>query len=370
MKNVFIKIILLVTTVLAFSACEKGGGGGGGNNTAAVPAVAGAPQGQIIVPNSGNNLYCTFTGNTFVCRGQNFTGAVCDSSAYTFPDLATMCQQLSGLQSSHLNMANACNFTSTVMYMQNTYCLNINNNGTTLNSGNMNQNNDPNFKAIQCEFEAYRVSQGRWLRREARTPKLTATFGFDGRTAQTYDLRSKFLGFDIGNFGRTMMQYKPAGIKGTADTITLSNEGLDKNLNLSQSGFAGQAVKLDVMNDEGTMRLAVSCVGHSTFKKNVVAKQFSQYVCRGTSSLYGSPREQIEVSFPYNSSLMNSELNLAENLTATVTGDSNGDNARITFTAAGVGSGVSIQASAYLKTTTQLKGTDGATTLNLTCGPQ
>lgn len=357
---------MLFAVVSAVSSCNKGGdgGGNGGAQQATVPNISGTPTGNIYAQGD-QNTYCNFSGGTLICYGRNYQSAVCNTTAVTYSDVATMCTQLNQLQA--MGLANQCNVSMAAMQAYSTYCLNQNGTAVTPTP----TTNDPNFKTIRCEFEAYRVSQGRWLRREARTPKMTATMSFDGRMSQTIDLRSKFFGFDIGNFGRTTMKFTPAGVKGTSDTITITNEGLDKSLNLSQSGFAGQAVTLDATSDDSTMKMTVSCVGQSSnFRKNVAGKIFTQYVCRGKASLYGSRMENIEASFPYNATLASSELNLAENLIATVVGDSGGDNARITFTANGVGSNISLQTSAYLKTQSQLTGTDGFTTLDLKCGPQ
>lgn len=364
MKHVFTKSLLLVAAVVSFSSCDKGGGGGGGQQ-ANVPTVPG-PQGNIYAQND-QNTYCNFANGSLICYSRNFQGNQCATNTLTYTDIPTMCNQLNQLQ--NLGLGNQCNVSLAVMQAYNQYCLNQNGGTVTPSNPTMPNITGPH---IVCEFEAYRSSQGRWFRRESRTPKLTAYLGLGSTTtAASFDLRNKFFGFDIGSFGRTTMSYKPAGIKGTADTITISNQGLDGSLSLSQSGFAGQSVSMDVMSDDGNMKMVVSCIGQgATFRKNIVAKVFTQYVCRGKASLYGSRMENIEAVFPYNASLLNSELNLAENLTATVTGDSGSDNARITFTANGIGSSVSLQSSAYLKTNTELTGTDGYTTLNLKCGPQ
>lgn len=362
MKHVFAKSLLLVAAVVSFSSCSKDGGGGG-NQQANVPTVPG-PLGNIYAQND-QSTYCNFANGNLICYSRNFQGNQCTTNPLTYTDIPTMCNQLTQLQ--NLGLSNQCNVSLAVMQAYNQYCLNQNNGGTVSPT-------TPTITGphITCEFEAYRSSQGRWFRKESRTPKVTAYLGLANTTSSaSFDLRNKFLGFDIGQFGRTTMSYKPAGIKGTADTITISNQGLDGSLSLSQSGFAGQSVSMDVMSDDGNMKLVVSCIGQgTTFRKNVAAKAFTQYVCRGKASLYGSRMENIEAVFPYNASLLNSELNLAENLTATVTGDSGSDNARITFTAQGIGSGLSLQTSSYLKTNSELTGTDGYTTLNLKCGPQ
>lgn len=370
MKHVISKSLLLVATVLSFSACNKGGGdGGGGQQQAQVPTVPG-PLGNVYAQND-QNTYCTFTNGALVCYQVRQGMSTCSTNTMNYTDIPTMCSHLQQLQNSGGTYnPNGCQIYSAVTQALTQYCANQNNGGGTVMP---NTNINLTGPHILCDFEAYATSQGRWLRRETRIPKLTAGFGLLSSTSSaSFNLNSSFLG--IGPFGNTTLSYKPAilGKKGTADTITLSNQGLlGKGSGLTQSGFAGQTVSMEVMSDDGNMKMVVSCSGQgATFKKNVAVKAFTQYVCRGKASLYGSRLETIEASFPYNQSLLNSELNLAENLTASITGDTGSDNARITFTAHGVGFNVSLQSSAYLKTTTQLSGTDGYTTLNLTCGPQ
>lgn len=352
MKQVLMKTLIVAAAVMSFSSCDKGGGGGNAP-AATVPTIPGTPVGNVYVQGDQTN-YCNFVGGNMICYSP-----ICNSNTLTYTDLNTMCSQLTQLQQFGFGTTvTQCNVSAAAQFAYSSYCQNS---GGIIGGGTLNPSNDPNFKTIQCELEGYRNS--------VSLPTRTATISFDGRRAQEIDLQRKFI-FDIGKFGRTKMTYKPAGIKGVADTITLSNEGLARSLKFSQSGFAGQPVKMEAMSEDGSMKLAVTCTGQGVFKKNVAVKAFTQYVCRGTSSLYGSTKETIEASFPYNAGLLNSELNLAENLTATITGDTGSDNARITFTAHGVGTRVSLQSSAYLKTTSQLNGTDGYTTLNLTCGPQ
>lgn len=372
MKQALSKSLILATFVV-LSACDKGGGGESKKEAAVIPGPQGRVQAQ-----SNPNTYCDFNNTTgsMICYAVNPANVSqsCNTGTQPYSSLQTLCQNIIQLQRSmQCNVQEAINL---VYHQQNcaAYLTNQQSglNGIPQNNG-LPQNTDVNFKSVQCEFEAYRISQGRWIRREIRTPKLTAQISFDGRMRQDMDLRSKFLGFDIGNFGRTKMTYMPAGIKGTADTLTISNQGLNETMTLSQSGFAGQPVKMDLMSDDGQMKLSVSCAGQAgvQFKKNSVNKAYTSYVCRGSSSLYGSHREQIEVSFPFDSSLVNTELAIADNLTAVVTGDSTGtDTARITFSAIGVGTDISLITSANLKATSVLKASDGLTNVDLTCGPQ
>ncbi len=374
-----LKYSFLLATVLIVSACDKGGGGSNDSapKQAVVPTVPG-PQGQVFANQQNDpNTYCNYNNvtGTVICSARNqFGNGTCNTSSQTYTDINTLCQRLQVLQ----NESVTCNARQAIQitYDQNN-CQSI---LSQLNGGGFNQNIpnqqvDSNFKTVQCKFEASRIANGKFLgirtSKEIATPSLTTLISFDSRRTQTFDLRSRFLGFDIGNFGRTTMIYAPSGVRNVSDTLTLSNSGLNKALNLSQSGFAGENVSMDVMSDDGNMKLTVSCKGQSQFRKNVAGKIPTQFVCSGTSRLDGGYKNEINISLPYNSNLTNSPIELADGLSAVITGDSNnGDNAQITFTAQGVSTNTSLVSSAYVKTATELHATDGLTEVNLKCGPQ
>lgn len=366
----------LIMTLIGLSACDKGGGDN--KKDAVIPG----PNGQIRAYNdnqTGNlGSYCQVGGGTITCYSQNQfnpygQGQQCQTSIKSYSDIPSLCARVYELQNEfqcnvsmvlqRIIQENCAGGVGQQQFPQPTIP------GQTIPGQTMPL--DPNYKTIQCEFEAYRVRQGRWIRHEARTPKITTTVTLDSRVKQEIDLRSRFLTFDIGNFGRTSMIYTPAGIKGTSDKITLVNKGLSDMITLSQSGFAGQEVRLDAQSDDGQVRMNIACSGKAAFRKNAPAKAYTKYVCTGKSFLMGAAGEdRIEVSLPYNSSLTDEEIMLAEGLTARVTGDSSGDNARVTFTALGVGLDLSVVSSAYMKTPTALKASDGVNSVDVTCTPQ
>lgn len=372
-----LKKSFLILTVVGLSACDKGGGDG--KKDANIPG----PQGQIRAFNdnqTGNmGNYCQVGGGNITCYSQNQLagpygqGQQCQTSTLTYSDIPSLCQQVYQLQTQQCAplmvlqriIQENCQNISQQQYPQPTI-------PGQVNPSISNMPLDPNYKTIQCEFEAYRVRQGRWVRHEARTPKITTTVTIDSRVKQEIDLRSRFLAFDIGNFGRTSMIYAPAGIKGTSDRITLVNKGLSDMITLSQSGFAGSEVRLDAQSDDGQVRMNIACSGKSIFKKNAPAKAPTKFVCTGKSFLSGAGGEDpIQVSLPYSSSLTDEDIVLAEGLTAKITGDSSGsDNARITLTAIGVGLDLSVVSSAYMKTSTALKASDGVNSVDVTCAPQ
>lgn len=233
-----------------------------------------------------------------------------------------------------------------------------------------NNPSNPDFRVINCDFEASRTIQGQSFERTYNTGHLTSSVTVDSRMFQTINLRNLFLGFDIGSFGKTEMIYTPAGLKGSADTIKVANNGLNETIVMSQSGFAGEEVKLEAQSDDGAMRLMVSCKGQGKFKKNTTTTIFSKLNCKGTSNL-GSRKEQVNLSLPYNTNLLGHEISLAENLVLKVTGDGSAqqDNARMTLTATNVAVDLTVQTSAYLKTAGQLKIDDGYTAVDVTCAP-
>jgi hypothetical protein len=365
----------MLATLIVLSSCDKGGS----SNNKQVQITS--PQGRVQGQDAAN--FCDLSGTSITCYSKNSSGQVCNSTAKSYSDTTTLCQSLVQIKNEMYNTVNVCDVSSSVNVVNNQYNCSITGGQQNASLNPINPSfpsmTDPNMKTIKCDFEAYRNNQnGGWsiMNQVYQTPKTTAIMTFDGRYGQNFNLRNYFI-FDIGNFGTLNMNFVPAGNKGTADTMTISSKGFrnqngDK-MNMSQSGFAGQAIELETISSDGKIKLNVSCAGQqpSQFKKNVTKKSFSKFVCRGTSSLYGSRRENIEIALPYDSSLLSNEVSLAENLKAQVTEDVLGqDNARITFTADGVCSDMKLVSSAYLKTMTKLNATDGYTTLDLTCGPQ
>jgi hypothetical protein len=370
MKQPLSKVIVLATMIV-LSACDKGGGDGGNNQPAptAVAQVPG-PQGRVMAQND-QNTFCDFNNGSFICYSRTWAAGnpQCSTPARTYTDTVTLCQQLQQLQQTDMSSCNVFGAFSNILTQYN--CANV---APLVTAPPVLTGSDVNMKTVQCEMEAFRQSKGGFFRINNPGGTLSATMTFDSRVKQVIDLRRKFI-IDWGNLGNVRMTFTPAGIKGVADTITLSNQGLrgvHSLLTISQSGYAGEEVRLEAASDDGSMKFSLSCKGTTPFRKNIVNKTFTKYVCRGNSRLDGFGRgEKVEFSAPYSSGLANSEVALAEGLTATFTNDGSGaDNARITITALGMGENVSLLSSAYLKTTSQLNATEGVNSVNLTCGPQ
>ncbi len=196
-------------------------------------------------------------------------------------------------------------------------------------------------RVVTCEYSAYNRGY------VTGTIKLPITI--EPGTNQEISLNHKYFFIDIGRFGTTKMLFTQ-GKRGLADTITLSNEGLNRELSFSQSGFAGQTVRLEAQDDRGRTKLTLSCTGESGFKKNIVNSKYKQLVCVGRANLIQARGEKqlINVSLPYDAGLLNSDIQLASGLTAQVIGDGEGlDNARIEYTANGVGLDHSVNSGAY-----------------------
>ena len=327
---------------------------------------------DISTPSAGNKTVVCYSpqGNQYGQPINQPNAALCAGVTISYAD-ANMCSALQQVLQS--NSQRCGQFALQYLYQQK--CANVNSvqPGPTpgLTPG-PSQPLDSNFKAIQCEFEAARTVQyrffGRTYEEVKNTGHLTTMVTIDSRIRQSVDLRGLFLGIDLGSFGTTKMTFSPATLSGGAESITISNSGLNGNTAASQSGFAGEEVRLETQNDDGTLRLMVSCKGTSIFKKPIV-KSFSKLTCKGSSNL-GSRKEIINVSLPYGGNLLQNEITLAENLVMTVTGDTaNKDNARITLMATGVDTDLTVKTSAYLKTSAQLKVDDGYSSVDVTCIP-
>lgn len=380
MKSKLSKVIL-GAVFFSLVACNKNSE----DKKGAVPAspervYATTFNGQTQVQDQNN--YCDISvvsgaQKSLICYSAQVNLQPCAGSAVQFTD-ATMCPVINQtLQSPYGQQCGQRAMIS--LYQQRCSNINnglpnqINNPGYPLPAQPITQIGtqplDPNFKTIQCDFEALRHVQGRWINRDYNTGRLTTSIIIDSRLRQEIDLRSKFLVFDIGSFGVTKMIYTPAGLKGSADKMTVLNKGLNETMTTSQSGFAGEEVRLEAQNDEGSMRLVVSCKGQSQFKKNLATKTYTKLSCKGTSSL-GSRTEKIDLMLPYDISLTQNEITLAENLVMKVSGDTSGqDNARISFTTTKVNEDLTVQSSAYLKTNTQLKINDGYSEVDVSCTP-
>lgn len=369
MKYVFSKSIMFAALVVITGCGDKGGSD---NKQAQVPGI----QGRVNAVGDANT-YCDLTGTTVICYSRDVMGAVCNTStdtttmSRTYSDNITLCNVITHMQ----NEFSSCNVSQALSAAYTQYnCVNLVQQGglTPVNPG-FPSTGDASLKTVQCELEAYRYVRRWWGTTQIGTPKITAQIAFTSSFGQEFDLRRHFPLFDFGKFGTTRLVYIPAGAISSADSLKVVNEGFSGRASVySQVGYAGQPVSMDVLSDDGTEKLSVSCAGQSTsFRKNTLGRVPTFYRCVGTSSLYGSRREKIDVSFPYNAGLMNTELPIGSNLVATVIGDTGGlDNARISFTARGVATQSSMISSSYLKANSILRATDGLTNVDLKCGPQ
>ena len=348
--------ILIAVAMLSLVACD----GGKDDKKEVLATPAGIPQGRVTVLGDQNN-FCDIGPSSITCTQY---GQQC-VQPFTYTNLATMCQNVQAALNSFTTCGQAG--LNAVLTQR---CAGVVQNSPGQSGFPQNQLQpivqqplDPNFREIQCEFEAYRYNQRKYFSTQSGTGLMKTSLLVDGRISQSLDLRSSFLGFDIGQFGITKLNYSPANLKGSADTITLSTTGLNGEIKIVQSGFAGNEVRIDAQNDSGSMRLMVACKGLGNFKRIASAKSVTQYVCTGKSDL-GYKNEDIEIALPYNSSISGTETELADGLTMTIQDE------RVQLTAAGVASDVTVQTSAFLKEKVQLTIKDLGSDVNVTCSPK
>lgn len=161
---------------------------------------------------------------------------------------------------------------------------------------------DSNIKSFQCEFEGQRIKNHKYLNTNVNIPKTVSLITLYGNTKQNVNLRSKFLGIDIGKFGEMYMQYVPGDrTKSGADTINIVNRGLNKGMSMTQSGFAGKEVKLAATSQDGNLYVAISCKGTTSFKGDANNTGKTKLVCKGKSSTAITSVEQINFERPLNS---------------------------------------------------------------------
>lgn len=189
---------------------------------------------------------------------------------------------------------------------------------------------DTIMKSFMCEFEGLRNKDGKYFDSYVSIPKTYSVISLDSRIESVVNLRSKFLGFDIGKFGEISMRFVPASKANSGtDTIVLINKGLNKNMTMSQSGFAGQMVKLEARG--GGMFVTVSCKGISQFRSGLAqttqAAQETQadkmaqtgktkLVCSGVSSSAVTNEEKVDVTIPLNSIQAGDDIEISKELSA------------------------------------------------------
>ena len=225
------------------------------------------------------------------------------------------------------------------------------------------------IRSFQCEFEGSRSKTRKYFSSSINIPKTVSLITLDGLYETKIDLRTKFLGFDIGKFGKISMQFVPAAkTKSGTDTIILIDDGVNKNMRMSQSGFAGQMTRLEAQEDG--MNVSVSCKGTSPFKSGTAHTGKTNLVCKGRSSTAVTAEELVNVSIPLNSIKAGEEFVISEAVSAKL------DAAATTITYSGSLDpeyGAMVTSTASLKSSATFRlidTTTSATEINITCGIQ
>lgn len=358
----------LVSMLLVLSGCPDNGGGGG-NKAADIPG----PQG--LVEAYGNpSTYCQFGQGTFNCAVKNQSSGleICRTPPRSFTDLQTMCDQVRQEQVLLYQSNNNCNVQPALQRVIAETCLNVGQSNLPVLPGqpvNPIYPGQPGYgsgdeKTITCTYTGYN--------RGYVAQPITLPIPIAPKSEVVVSFNNKYFFIDIGRFGTTTMIYTP-GKRGIPDTITLKNVGLNKELSFSQSGFAGEEVRLHAKDERGRTSLEISCTGNSNFKKNIVEARFTKYVCIGNANLLSARwrKELIDVTLPYDSRLTDSDIQLASGLSARIIGDdTNRDKEQIEFTAYGVGLDHAVTSASYLKTKSTFRAKSGHRSVDVTCTPQ
>ncbi len=143
------------------------------------------------------------------------------------------------------------------------------------------------------------------------------------------------------------MRYIPAGIANASDKVVLSVSQLNDEVSFSQSGFAGDEIRLDAESLDGRLTLSVACKGQSNFKyvQPVSARGLR---CKGSSRLSGDvDGTDIDTVITANQ-LVGGEIKLADGLSAHFDGGAL-TASRMTLTAQGATDDISVKSSASVK---------------------
>lgn len=169
------------------------------------------------------------------------------------------------------------------------------------------------IKNFRCEFEGQRGNK-------SIIPTVSDIM-LGGNYGQTVVLRSKIFGFfDFGKLGVFTMKYEPASkTKSKADTIILTNDGLNKNMRITQSGFAGEGVKLEVAGDG--LYVLITCIGTSQFKSPVTQTGKTNLVCKGKADLSTEGEEKIDISIPLKTITPDEEIMISKTVSVSLDND-------------------------------------------------
>jgi len=362
MKN---KLLLLATSVIlvGLSGCGDKGSGGGQN-----VSIPGLPQGRVSVVNyngtTDSSNYCDVAQDqksmicTSLAQGMNGQTTSCQSQQITYVDKVSMCQ---GLISALNNVANTCGRTA-IQYMYNSQqCSTVVQNGNVGNGsvppiiggGTLPNQNQTNGRAIQCSYEAARVTGGRFIRGYLAEP-LTSVLLFEGHESAALRITNIL---ELSHYGNIRVSYDK-----NADRVSIANQGLFKRTDVTQSGFAGQEVRYEVNSDDNDIRLVVSCKDIAQTRViNTDANSYSCKIRRGGDDAF-------EKTFDIDD-ILNGEVQVARGIklsAITVTGL---NSALITLSSE-LADGNTVLSSAYLNSTTQLKLKDGGRAIEINCRPK
>lgn len=411
MKQKIFTHVILLFSLGALTACPPNKSGDNSPNL--------APQGRVMSQDSGS--YCDLNNGTLTCYGmdQN-TGQRCStlSKSYNTNDRVNLCSQLYRMRSETSQGSGFMNggfgFGFTVCEVQGAlnsaiaqHCQDVQDQwglgempGNPNNPGNPGGGNPLNpgvpggdlglsYKSFQCDFEAQRTSSGRWLNTNVNIPRTTALVAFDGRTTQRINLRSKFLGIDIGKFGELTMIYRP-GQGGADESIELRNDGLkigEERVRIVQSGSASQEVRLEALADGLYMRVACRNSANSgngsprsrtrtsepapsaalagSDSAPAAAGSGTNLVCTGQSRIVGTDLEEIELILPLNTLANGQEFQISQAVSGKLNGSS------ITYNAVlDRDFGPTIISTSSLRSASALKANDRAATIDVTCAVQ
>lgn len=344
--------LFLSSFIIALSGCNKSGGGGdngnGGGQTATVPG----PQGVVTVQ-AYPNAQCNFnqTTGSYTCGMVNTVNQAnagsCQTTLQTYTDVTTLCQKLQLTYNETVPNVNCSSIVGVINQVFGQYCPGqaltmpqINN--STVITGQANQNG---YKTFQCDLQARKSSTKGFFVQEIAPVSGAITVSNMGGTVLLSG--NRFFGAKLNAFGEIKLRYIPAGIANASDKVVLSVSQLNDEVSFSQSGFAGDEIRLDAESLDGRLTLSVACKGQSNFKY-VQQASARGLRCKGSSRLSGDvDGTDIDTVITANQ-LVGGEIKLADGLSAHFDGGAL-TASRMTLTAQGATDDISVKSSASVK---------------------
>lgn len=325
-----------------------------------VVAIPGLPQGRVNSFNDPNN-YCDVSqeqktvtcGTTSVNRWGN--AQTCLAPTIQFNDLQSLCLNLSNALNSTLNLNSQCGRTGMAyLYSQTCNGVGQNVNPPTTIPGIPSQPGIPTQPAkriVRCDFEAVR-SRGQLLQVLSRSASSAVLF--EGSSSHTFSGTSD-------RFGKVTVSYDKA-----SDLVTIKASGVNRDTNVTQSGYAGQDVRLNINNEDDSVRVGVACRDAAP---RTVTNPFVSYACKGTSNLNGR-NEKVDTTISADE-LLDDEVTLATGLTLNAQGLSGLNSSLVTLKASGVSlANSAVLSSAYSNAVLQMKVNDGVHLVDVSCRPK